>query len=59
MIEGGNFIDLRKEALVDLLNIRSGQRTGLSVGKERREGRNAEQETGQDEPCQFHMSLKG
>ena len=33
VIEGGNFFDLRQQALINLLHVRAGERTSLSRGE--------------------------
>lgn len=59
VIEGWNLVDLWKQTLVNLLDIGTGKRTRLSVGKNCCKGRDAEQKTGQYSRSQFHISLRG
>ena len=45
VIEGGDFVDLRQQTLIDLLNVRAGKRTSLRGGESCRNNHDAEQES--------------
>ncbi len=53
MIEGGNFFDLREEAVVDLLNVGAGERAGLGGGEAGESGDDCQKK------CGFHSSPRG